>query len=175
MYLFHSGFPSFEKFWPCLCPLSIDFLQTQRTIPLLIARLFMNLLLIGTVFVHLRDFLWEDTFELGSAAARVFVRVQDEIDVCTSHCKPRIKLHSSSWFSVACVTFRTHRNCIFNLLTRLSISPNPHSIRMQGIPPHQFSSNPSPPTQRFGFINSPLKPITHVKILGTHKKSSLWL
>ena len=57
----------------------------------------MNLLLIGTVFVHLRDFLWEDTFELDSAAAaRVFVRVQDEIDVCTSHCKPRIKLHSSS-------------------------------------------------------------------------------
>lgn len=131
MYLFHSGFPSFEKFWPCLCPLSIDFLQTQRTIPLFIARLFMNLLLIGTVFVHLRDFLWEDTFELDSAAAaRVFVRVQDEIDVCTSHCKPRIKLHSSSWFSVACVTFRAHRYCIFNLLTRLSISTNPHSIRI---------------------------------------------
>ena len=73
--------------------------------------------LIGMVFVIIRDVPWEDIFKLGaSAAAHEFSEwVQVGIDAFISHRKYQVKSHSSPWFSPVCAAAIVHRNYFFHL------------------------------------------------------------
>ena len=93
------------------------FLQTQKELPPFIAQLMPILVLIGTVFVNLRDVPQNVIVKLDtSAAATEFSeQVQLGIDVYVSHRKYQDKFHSSSWFSVAYAAAIAHRNNFFCL------------------------------------------------------------
>ena len=66
---------------------------------------------------NLRDIPWEDVFKLSfSAAASEFHEwIQVGVYVYIPHSKYQVKLHSSSWFSVACAATMIHRNYVFLL------------------------------------------------------------
>ena len=66
---------------------------------------------------HLRDFSWEDIFELSaSAAGSEFCEwVLVGIDVYISHLKYQVKPHPSPWFSAAFVAAIVQRNQFFRL------------------------------------------------------------
>ena len=69
------------------------------------------------LYNHLRDVPWEDIFKFSaSAAASKFCEwIQVKIDVYIPHCKYQAKLHSSPWFSAACVSAIVHGNHFFHL------------------------------------------------------------
>ena len=73
------------------------------------------LMLIGMVFVIIRDVPLEDTFKLCAytAASDFYEWVQVEIDVYIPHCKYQAKPHSSPSFSGACAAVIVHRNHFF--------------------------------------------------------------
>ena len=66
---------------------------------------------------NLRDIPQEDVFKLSfSAAASEFHEwIQVGVYVYIPHSKYQVKLHSSSWFSVACAATMIHRNYVFLL------------------------------------------------------------
>ena len=66
---------------------------------------------------NLRDIPREDVFKLSfSAAASEFHEwIQVGVYVYIPHSKYQVKLHSSSWFSVACAATMIHRNYVFLL------------------------------------------------------------
>ena len=69
---------------------------------------------------HLRDVPGENIFKLSaSTAASEFCEwVQAGNDVCITHRKYQVKLHSSPWFSAACAAAVVHRNHFFRLYHR---------------------------------------------------------
>ena len=73
------------------------------------------LMLIGMVFVIIRDVPLEDTFKLCAytAASDFYEWVQVEIDVYIPHCKYQANPHSSPSFSGACAAVIVHRNHFF--------------------------------------------------------------
>ena len=93
----------------------ISSLETQKGVSLFIVQLMAILVLIGTVFVHLRDVPWKDIFKFGAFGtySRFCEWAQFRIDVCIPHRKYQVNLYSSAWFSAAYAAVIARKNHFF--------------------------------------------------------------
>ena len=110
VFFFCSCFPPIGKFGLLLPQFPSTFRQTQKWMPksgrpFFIAQLMIVLVLIGTIFDHLRNIPSEVIFKLdaSTAAAEFCEWVQVVIDVHISHRKYYVKPYSSPWLSAALV------------------------------------------------------------------------
>ena len=85
---------------------------------------------------HLRDFPWEDIFNLSaSAAASEFCEwIQVGIDVYIPHHKYQVKPHSCPWFSEAFAAAIVHRNHFFRLYQQNKSSESKVKLRQASNP-----------------------------------------
>ena len=104
-FFFCSCFPPIGKFGLLLPQFPSTFRQTQKWVPFFIAQLMIILVLIGTIFDHLRNIPSEVIFKLdaSTAAAEFCEWVQVVIDVHISHRKYYVKPYSSPWLSAALI------------------------------------------------------------------------
>ena len=105
VFFFCSCFPPIGKFGLLLPQFPSTFRQTQKWVPFFIAQLMIILVLIGTIFDHLRNIPSEVIFKLdaSTAAAEFCEWVQVVIDVHISHRKYYVKPYSSPWLSAALI------------------------------------------------------------------------
>ena len=110
VFFFCSCFPPIGKFGLLLPQFPSTFRQTQKWMPksgrpFFIAQLMIVLVLIGTIFDHLRNIPSEVIFKLdaSTAAAEFCEWVQVVIDVHISHRKYYVKPYSSPWLSAALI------------------------------------------------------------------------
>ena len=92
--------------------------QIQNRMPRFIAYLRTILVLIGMVFVMIREMFHGRislNLVLPAAASEFCVWVQVGIDVYIPHRNNQVKPHSSPWFSAACPVPIVHRNHFFRL------------------------------------------------------------
>ena len=92
--------------------------QIQNRMPRFIAYLRTILVLIGMVFVMIREMFHGRislNLVLPAAASEFCVWVQVGIDVYIPHRNNQVKPHSSPWFSAACPVPIVHRNHFFHL------------------------------------------------------------